>query len=110
MIEFSLLESFLIWKSANLTVIHKKGDKELVNNYPSISLLPICGKIFEKIVFNQLYLFFTSGFRSGVSTTNQSLNEIHESFNNSHCLEVTSVFLVVSKASIKYGMKALSLN
>ena len=49
-----------IWKSANLTPIHKKGDKQLVNNYRPISLLPICGKIFEKLVFNQLYTFFIS--------------------------------------------------
>ena len=94
-----------IWKSANLTPIHKKGDKQLVKNYR-----PICGKIFEKIIFNQLYLFFTtnnlitknqSGFRSGDSTTNQLLtlvNEIHESFDNCNSLEVRSVFLDISKA------------
>ena len=67
-----------IWKSANLTPILKKGDKQLVKYYRPISLLPICGNIFEKIIFNQLYLFFTannlitknqSGFRSGDSTT-----------------------------------------
>ena len=69
-----------------------------------------CGKICEKIIFNQLYLFVTtnnlitknqSGFRSGDSTTNQLLalvNEIHESFDNSNSLEVRSVFLDISKA------------
>ena len=99
-----------IWKSANLTPIHKKGDKQLVKNYRPISLLPIYGKMFEKIIFNQLYLFFTtnnlitknqSGFRSGDSTTNQLLtlvNEIHESFDNRNSLEVRSVFLDISKA------------
>ena len=39
-----------IWNSANLTPIHKKGSKQLVSNYRPISLLPICGKIFEKII------------------------------------------------------------
>ena len=38
-----------IWKLANVTPIHKKEDKQLVKNYRPISLLPICGKIFEKI-------------------------------------------------------------
>ena len=36
------------WKLANVTPIHKKDDKQLVKNYRPISLLPICGKIFEK--------------------------------------------------------------
>ena len=111
-----------IWKSANLTPIHKNVDKTLVKNYRPISLLPLCVKIFEKIVFNQLYLFFTSnnlitinqsGFRSGDSTTHQlltSINEIHESFDNGNCLEVRPVFLDISKALDKYATKALSLN
>ena len=85
------------WKLANVTPIYKKGDKQLIKNYRPISLLPICGKMFEKIIFNNLYNYFTvnnlktknqSGFRPGDSTTNQLLylvNEIHE---NSKSLEV----------------------
>ena len=104
---------------ANLNPIHKKGDKQLINNYRHISLLPICGKIFEKIVFNQLYSFFTannlitknqSGFRSGDSTTNQLLtlvNEIHYSFVNRNCIEVRSVFLDISKAFDKVWHEGL---
>ena len=38
-----------MWELANVTPIFKKGDKQLINNYRPISLLPICGKIFEKI-------------------------------------------------------------
>ena len=108
-----------IWKSANVNPIHKKGDKQLINNYRPISLLPICGKIFEKIVFNQLYSFFTannlitknqSGFRSGDSTTNQLLtlvNEIHNSFDNRNCIEVRSVLLDISKAFDKVWHEGL---
>ena len=48
------------WKLANLTPIHKKGDKQFVNNYCSMSLLPICGKLFEHIAANQLYVYFTT--------------------------------------------------
>ena len=36
------------WKKANIVPIHKKGDKQLIQNYRPVSLLPICGKIFEK--------------------------------------------------------------
>ena len=108
-----------IWKSVNLTPIHKKGDKQLVKNYRPIPLLPICGKMFEKIIFKKVNLFFTtnnlitknqSGFRSGDSTTNQLLtlvNEIHESFDNRNSLEVRSVFLDISKAFDKVWHEGL---
>ena len=48
-----------IWKLANVIPIYKKEDKQLVKNYRPISLLPICGKIFEKIVFNNVYSYLT---------------------------------------------------
>ena len=40
-----------IWKRSNIIHVHKKKDKQLVKNYRPISLLPIFGKIFEKIIF-----------------------------------------------------------
>ena len=98
------------WKLANVTPIFKKGDKQLIKNYRPISLLPICGKIFEKIIFSNLYSYLNannlvtknqSGFRPGDSTTNQLLylvNEIHQAFENPKSLEVRAVFLVISKA------------
>ena len=43
-----------IWKLVDVTPIFKKGDKQLIKNYRAISLLPICGKMFEKIIFNNL--------------------------------------------------------
>ena len=99
-----------MWKLANVTPIHKKEDKQLVKNYRPISLLPICGKIFEKIIFKNLYSYLDvnklltknqSGFRPGDSTTNQLLylvSEIHEAFDDPKCLEVRAVFLDISKA------------
>ena len=44
-----------IWKQANVTPIHKKGSKQIISNYHPISLLPICSKLFERIVFKYLY-------------------------------------------------------
>ena len=99
-----------LWKVANLIPIHKKGDKQLIKNYRAISLLPICGKILEKIIFNHLYSYLIanrlitinqSGFRPGDSTTNQLLyffDEIHQAFDSAECFEVRTVFLDISKA------------
>ena len=77
-----------------MTPIFKKGDKQLIKNYRPIPLLPICGKILEKNIFNNLYTYLhtnnlitsdQSGFRPGDSTTNQILylvDEIHQAFDS----------------------------
>ena len=42
-------------KKSNICPIHKKVDKQIINNYRPVSLLPICGKIFERLIFNSLF-------------------------------------------------------
>ena len=37
------------WKKGNIVPIHKKGDKQSIKNYRTVSLLPMCGKIFERL-------------------------------------------------------------
>ena len=44
-----------IWKLANVVPVHKKDQKNLLKHYRPISLMPIFGKIFEKLVYNPLY-------------------------------------------------------
>ena len=99
-----------LWKLANVTPVHKKNDKQLTKNYRPISLLPLCGKIFEKIIFNALYQHLSrnnlltrnqSGFVPLDCTTNQLLyliSDIHECFEDPTSLEVRAVFLDISKA------------
>ena len=41
-------------RMANITPIFKKGDRKLPNNYRSINLTSIVGKIFEAILTNRL--------------------------------------------------------
>jgi len=96
------------WKYANVQPIHKKNNRQFKSNYRPISLLPICGKILEKIVFDQVYAFLDvnnllskkqSGFRPGDSTIYQLLSvtsTIYDAFENYD--ETRAVFLDISKA------------
>ena len=45
------------WKKSNVVPVHKKGDKQLLQNYYPVSLFPICSKIFERIVSNPMLEF-----------------------------------------------------
>ena len=53
----SCLKDFAGAEKANVVPVHKKNDKQLVKNYRPISLLPICDKIFERILYNFLFDF-----------------------------------------------------
>ena len=46
-----------ICKKFNVVPVHKKGDKQVVENFRAVSLLPIFGKILERLVFNSLFEF-----------------------------------------------------
>ena len=59
----------IMWKLANVTPIFKKEVQRLVESYRPISLLPICGKLFEKIIFTSLYSYLNS---NSLVTHNQS--------------------------------------
>ena len=45
------------WKKAHIVPVHNKGDKQFVKNYRPISLLPIRSKIFEHLIYNELFTF-----------------------------------------------------
>ena len=44
-----------IWKSANVIPVHKKESMQVVKNNRPISLLPLFAKIFERILFSNMY-------------------------------------------------------
>ena len=67
------------WKKDNIVPFYKKRDKQTLKNYHPISLLTICGKIHEILLFNQMLKFFIenklissnqSGFKAGDSCIN----------------------------------------
>ena len=93
------------WKMAN--VVHKKSDKQILKNYRPVSLLPICGKVFERLIYNSLFEYFIendlispnqSGFKPGDSCTNQLISIMHETYQSlDDGFEVRGVFLDISK-------------
>ena len=107
-----------MWKWGNVLPTHKKESKQLKKNYRPISLLPICGKIFEKIIFDSIYKHFTdklftpsqSDFRPGDSTINQLLYITHttySAFEDYPSRETRAVFLDISKAFDKVWHEGL---
>ena len=106
-------------KKANIVPIHKKADKQLIQNYRPVSLLPICGKIFEKLIFSSLFKYLEnnnllnyhqSGFRPDDSCVHQLLSitfDIYKSFDANPSLEVRGIFLDMSKAFEKVWHEGL---
>ena len=80
-------------------------------------MLPICGKILERLIFNEMFRFLIenslifsnqSGFKTGDSCVNQLLSithEIYKSFDDG--FEVRGVFLDISKAFDKVWYKGI---
>ena len=73
-----------ILKTGKITPVYKKGAKDNIANYHPVSILPIFGKVFEKVLYNRIYEFCLQetilhedqfGFQEGHSTT----HALHES-------------------------------
>ena len=72
-------------KIAKILPIYKKGDDFIFDNYRPISILPAISKLFERVVYDQLYTYFITykllyfsqhGFRKLHSTETASLEFI----------------------------------
>ena len=85
----------------------EKSDKQYVKNYRPVCLLPICSKIFERIIYNTTYNYLIDnnlisqnqwGFKRGDSCINQLIFITHNISNLlDEGLEVRGVFLDISK-------------
>ena len=95
----------------------QKNDKQILSNYRPVSLLPVCSKIFERLIYNSMYKHISdnnllspnqSGFRTGDSCINQLLSITYDIF---HCfdegMETRAIFLDISKAFDKVWHKGL---
>ena len=98
------------WKKPNFVPIHKKENKNLLKNYRPISLLLIFCKIYDRIIFkellnhfhqNQLFTKCQFGFLPGDSYISQLVSIVHEINSFFDCdpsIDVSGVFLAISKA------------
>ena len=95
-------------KIAKVIPLHKKNEKDLLDNYRPISLLLSISKVFERIVYNQLYSYLTTngilfksqfGFRKSHSTETAAIELTDTLLQNLDNGEIPiAIFLDLSKA------------
>ena len=98
-------------KKGNIIPVQKKkNNKQLVNNYQPVSLLPIFSKILENLIFYSIYGYigknkFLNGHQSGFKTSYSCIYEfiaithhIFKAFDANPSLEVRGIFLDLSEA------------
>ena len=98
------------WKKGNAVPVHKKDNKQIVDNYHPVSLLPICSNVSEKLAFDAIFEFMIeknllsinqSGFKPNDSWVNQLISitcSIFNALGANPSLEVCGDFLDLSKA------------
>ena len=75
------------WKIAKVTPLFKKESKRELGNYRPISVLPLVSKIFEKIIYCQLYDYLQDNsllntYQSGFRSMHSTLTALLETTNN----------------------------
>ena len=96
------------WKEATVIPLFKGGNKNDVGNFRPVSLLPIPGKIIEKVVHSKLSSFLEprdvispkqGGFRKGFSTASSVADLTDRLFSNiNNNLSTMAVFVDLRKA------------
>ena len=108
------------WKIGKIIPLFKGGDRENVNNYRPVSLLPLPGKLLEKIVHNKIVKFWEDsnflsedqgGFRknhSTVSTVASLTDDLFHQINEGNT--TVAAFVDLRKAFDTVNTKVLTNN
>ena len=111
-----------VWEKSNIVPVHKKEDKQLIKNFQTVSLLPICRKLFVKLMFNSVFSFtdtrnmlsvHQSGFCPSEASMHQIIlivHDIYNAFDANPVLEVRGVFLDMFKTFGRVWHKGLLYN
>lgn len=98
------------WKCANITPVHKGGDRSCISNYRPVALTSILSKLLERFVATALHNHIDSygllctnqhGFTAGRSCVTQLVNVLHSwstSLDKRRPTRIDAVFLDMSKA------------
>ena len=117
------------WKVGKITVLHKKGEKTITNNYRPITLLCSLSKIIEKVMFKQILEYFTVnnlmdprqyGFRPRrscahavieyISTVLHSKEELNEKHVNALLIDLSAAFDIVGHKILINKLKDYSFD
>ena len=71
-------------KIAKIIPLYKKGNINSITNYRPISLTPTISKVFERVIFNQLYMYLDH---------NNLLSEQQYEFHANHSAELAAIKL-----------------
>ena len=118
-----------IWKKSNIIPVHKKRDKQVIDHYRPVSLLPICNKIFQKLLVTSIFKFLDdnnllssnqSGFRPSDSCDYQLLSIVHDIYVSFDCcpspvfrgifLDIYKAFDLVWHEGLIYKLQSLGMS
>ena len=108
----------LIWKTALVVPLHKKGSVHLSNNYRPVSLTCILCKIYEKFIRKHILTYvgtlisdkqhgFTTG-KSCLSNLLETIDKVFDYLSDGHCADI--LYFDFSKPLIVYRIIGCSLN
>ena len=92
------------WKKSNIVPLHKKGDKQIVDNFRPVYLLPILGKYFKRVISNSIFEYLgrnnllcpnQSGFRPSDFSKNELSSILHKIYKSFDCIVIHQKMLGV---------------
>ena len=91
------------WECSKVVPVFKQGDRADIDNYRPISIIPIVAKVFERIIYDQLYAYLmTNNLLSTHQSGFRSLNIDQGSGNAVVFLDLKKAFDTVEAGGSQY--------